>query len=290
MNLDPDWLAPDWHVTGVGALMTTRRGGVSAGPFDSLNLRAGIGDDAAAVACNQARLEHAIGARPVYLDQVHGAGVVRLGLADMAPGTDSRTDSGRDGHRHGGRDTDITVRGANAQGAATPLHQADASITTVAGLACTVQVADCLPVLFAAPHARAVGAAHAGWRGLACGVLENTVRAVCDVAACVPGELQVWLGACIGPRRFEVGADVLTAFGASSAAPDPLRFAAHTRGKWLANLPQLARDRLQAVGVSAICGGHWCTVEDASRFYSFRRDRVTGRMAAAVWIEPLRVG
>ena len=277
MNLDPDWLVPDWPVAGVGGLMTTRRGGVSQGPFDSLNLRAGIGDDAAAVACNQARLEHAIGARPVYLDQVHGTDVVRLGPDDVDT----------DGHSHS--DTDIAGRGAKQHHPA-PLHRADASVTSVAGLACTVQVADCLPVLFAAPHGRAVGAAHAGWRGLAGGVLENTVRAVCAAAACAPGELQVWLGACIGPRRFEVGADVLTAFGASSAAPDPQRFVPHASGKWLANLPQLARDRLQAAGVSAIFGGGWCTVEDASRFYSFRRDRVTGRMAAAVWIEPRHAG
>jgi YfiH family protein len=264
VNLDPDWLIPDWHAAGVGALMTTRQGGVSAPPFASLNLRAGIGDDDAAVAHNQARLGQAIGAVPVYLDQVHGANVVRLGLAD----------------------TDTTDRGALQ-------HRADASVTTVPGVACTVQIADCLPVLFAAPHARAVGAAHAGWRGLAGGVLENTVRALCEAAACAPGELQVWLGACIGPRRFEVGADVLAAFGASSAAPhtgDALRFVPHTPGKWLANLPQLARDRLQAAGVSAIGGGRWCTVEEESRFFSFRRDRVTGRMAAAVWIEPLRVG
>jgi YfiH family protein len=264
VNLDPDWLIPDWHVAGVGALMTTRQGGVSAPPFDSLNLRAGIGDDDAAVARNQARLGQAIGVRPVYLEQVHGARVVRLGLTDT-----------------------------DAANVAPALHRADASVTTVPGVACTVQIADCLPVLFAAPHARAVGAAHAGWRGLAAGVLENTVRALCEAAACAPGELQVWLGACIGPRRFEVGADVLAAFGTSSAVPDTggtLRFVPHAPGKWMANLPQLARDRLQGAGVTAIGGGRWCTVEDASRFFSFRRDRVTGRMAAAVWIEPLRVG
>lgn len=276
MNLDPDWLIPDWHAAGVGALMTTRRGGVSEGRFESLNLRGGIGDDDAVVARNQARLEQAIGARPVYLDQVHGAGVVRLDLVD-ADTTDTT-------------DTTNTTDPAAPSRRAVPRHRADASVTTLPGVACTVQVADCLPVLFAAPQARAVGAAHAGWRGLAGGVLENAVSAMCEAAACAPGELQVWLGACIGPRRFEVGADVLAAFGASSAAPDPLRFVPHASGKWLANLPQLARDRLQAAGVSAIYGGRWCTVEDASRFFSFRRDRVTGRMAAAVWIEPRHAG
>jgi YfiH family protein len=146
-----------------------------------------------------------------------------------------------------------------------------------------VQVADCLPVLFAAPGGRGVAAAHAGWRGLAGGVVEATLTALCDAAGCAPRELQVWLGACIGPRRFEVGADVLEAFGADAREPAPARFRPHAPDKWLADLAGLARDRLQAAGVSAIHGGRWCTVEDTSRFFSFRRDRVTGRMVAAVW-------
>jgi len=166
-----------------------------------------------------------------------------------------------------------------------PVHTADASVTTEPGVACTAQVADCLPVLFAAPNARAVGAAHAGWRGLALGVLEATLASVCSLAQCKPSEVQVWLGACIGPRRFEVGADVLDAFGASTTAGDTVLFVRHAPGKWLANLPQLARERLCAAGVQAISGGDWCTVEERSRFFSFRRDRVTGRMAAAIWIE-----
>jgi YfiH family protein len=246
-----DWLRPDWDVAGVGALMTTRAGGVSAGPYASMNLRDGIGDDLAAVALNRARFERLIGVRPVLLDQVHGARVVRLGSDDLADGA--------------------------------PLHVADASVTTEAGLACAVQVADCLPVLYAAPGGRAVGAAHAGWRGLAGGVVEATVAALCDAAGCEPGEVRVWLGACIGPRRFEVGADVLQAFGADPAETGHPRFRPHVPGKWLADLAGLARDRLAAAGVSAVGGGQWCTVEDASRFFSFRRDRVTGRMVAAVW-------
>jgi YfiH family protein len=141
-------------------------------------------------------------------------------------------------------------------------------------------VADCLPVLLAAPGA--VGAAHAGWRGLAGGVLEATVGALCEAAGCAPGQLQAWLGACIGPRRFEVGADVLQAFGADAASDSP-RFRRHVPGKWLADLPGLARDRLQALGLQQVSGAGWCTVEDASRFFSFRRDGVTGRMVAAVW-------
>lgn len=248
-----EWLLPGWHAPGIGALMTTRHGGVSQGAFRSLNLRDGLGDDPVAVDRNKALLRAAIGAQPVFLNQVHGAQVVRLFEPDGAPGA--------------------------------PVYTADASVTTEPGLACTAQVADCLPVLFTAPHARAVGAAHAGWRGLALGVLEATLDSVCKLADCAPAEVKVWLGACIGPRQFEVGADVLEAFGASTAGGDTALFVRHTPGKWLANLPQLARERLRAVGVHDISGGEWCTVEETSRFFSFRRDRVTGRMAAAIWIE-----
>jgi YfiH family protein len=248
---DPDWLVPEWRVHGVGALMTTRAGGVSAAPFDSLNLRAAVGDDALAVAHNQRLLAHAIGATPVYLDQVHGAVVARLGAADAAPGAAVRT--------------------------------ADASVTTEAGIACAIQTADCLPVLFAAPDGRAVGAAHAGWRGLALGVLEATLRELCEAAGCAPDEVHAWLGACIGPGRFEVGADVLEAFGVSPRERHPLHFAPQREGKWRADLPALARDRLRAAGVAQVSGGRWCTVSEPSRFFSYRRDRVTGRMAAVVW-------
>jgi hypothetical protein len=146
-----------------------------------------------------------------------------------------------------------------------------------------VQVADCLPALFASPGGRAVGAAHAGWRGLSLGVLEATLDAVCEAAGCTPGAVQVWLGACIGPRRFEVGPDVLQAFGARSDDPEPMHFRPHAAGKWMADLAGLARSRLQRAGVTAITGGEWCTVEDESRFFSFRRDRITGRMAAVIW-------
>jgi polyphenol oxidase len=255
VSFHPDWLVPDWQAPGIGAVMTTRMGGVSAGPFGSMNLRDGLGDDAQAVSSNLASLALAIGVPPVYLNQVHGTRVVRLSMADAQ--------------------------------ADRPTHEADASITTEAGVACAVQVADCLPVLFAAPQARAVGAAHAGWRGLAHGVLEATVRAMCEAANCEPAQLQAWMGACIGARRFEVGADVLEAFGATVGRVDPAQFQAHRPGKWLANLPLLACGRLQAVGVSSVSGGNWCTVEAPSRFFSYRRDRVTGRMAAMVWVDRL---
>ncbi|HEX7439161.1 MAG TPA: peptidoglycan editing factor PgeF, partial [Caldimonas sp.] len=166
-----------------------------------------------------------------------------------------------------------------------PIHAADASVTTEPGVACAVQVADCLPVLFAAPGGRAVGAAHAGWRGLAAGVLEATVGALCEAGDCAPDELQAWLGASIGPARFQVGADVLEAFGSDARAAAAPRFTPEQPGKWLADLALLATERLRAAGVAWVGGGGWCTVSDPSRFFSFRRDRVTGRMAAVVWID-----
>jgi hypothetical protein len=248
-DLHPDWLRPSFSVPGVAALMTTRRGGFSAAPFDSMNVRDGLGDDPAAVERNRAVLERAIGVPPVHLNQVHGRGVVRLHRAD--------------GQRAGS------------------VHEADASFTTESAVACAVQVADCLPVLFAAPGA--VAAAHAGWRGLAAGVLEATVDSLCGAAGCEPQAVQAWLGPCIGPRQFEVGDDVRRAFGGDQRV-DALRFAPLGAGKWLANLPLLATDRLRECGVISISGGSWCTVEDASRFFSFRRDRITGRMVAAIWL------
>ncbi|MBQ0958596.1 peptidoglycan editing factor PgeF [Ideonella sp. 4Y11] len=236
--------------------MSTRAGGVSAPPFDSLNLRpsglrADAVDDPSAIAENQRRWAAVMApARPVWLDQVHGARVVRLGLADL-------------------------------NDASGPFHQADAAVTTERGVACTVLVADCLPVLLADRRGRAVGAAHAGWRGLAGGVLEATVAELCDAAEGTPAGLQAWLGACIGPNAFEVGADVRDAFGPAAQA--------HFRptgqaGKWWADLPSLARQRLAAAGVTLVSGGRWCTASNASRFFSFRRDRVTGRHAASVWL------
>jgi YfiH family protein len=253
VNRPAGWLAPDWAGGVVGALMTTREGGVSGGPFASMNVGIAVGDDALHVAANRARLAAACGAAPVFLRQVHGRTVVRVGAADAVPGA--------------------------------AVHEGDALFTTEPGIACTVQAADCLPVLFAAPAGRAVAAAHAGWRGLAAGVLEATVVALCEAAGCRPEELQAWLGVCIGPRAFEVGADVPGAFGIDPSRADSNRFRPASAGKWLADLAGLARDRLAGIGVARISGGGWCTAEDASRFFSFRRDRVTGRMAAAVWIE-----
>jgi hypothetical protein len=252
---DDDLLFPRWHAgSRVGALMSTRAGGVSSAPWDRLNLGTAVGDAAADVAENRRRFAERIGARPVWLQQVHGAAVVQ----------------------------------ATAALACRPPLQADASWTDEPGVACVVQVADCLPVLLAAADGRAVAAAHAGWRGLAGGVVEAALAALCAAARCTPGQVQAWLGPCIGARRFEVGADVLQAFGHDPDHDDAARFApapmSQGAPRWWANLPRLARDRLRRAGVHQVSGGEWCTVEDASSFFSYRRDGVTGRMAAAIWI------
>lgn len=256
----PDALRPDWSApAGITALMSTRHGGVSAVPFDSLNLRPpALGGDAvdepAAVLENQRRFGLALGARPVWLNQVHGHAVVRLTADHLQPGAG--------------------------------LPVADASVCTVPGIACTVLVADCLPVLLCSTNGLGVAAAHAGWRGLAGGVIDHTVAALCDAAACAPGELLAWLGPCIGQPAFEVGDDVLRAFGADVQAPDRRLFQPSPRPdgslRWRANLSGLARRRLAGLGVAQVSGGDWCTVADASRFFSFRRQARTGRMAAAI--------
>jgi YfiH family protein len=243
--LTPDWPAP----AGVHAVCSTRTGGVSAAPYDSLNLGDHVGDDPAHVAANRAIFAQAIGAHPVFMNQVHGNAVVAL---------DASTPDG-------------TV--------------ADACLTDQPGLACTVMVADCLPVLFASADGHCVAAAHAGWRGLAGqggqGVLEATVKHMqaTDIIA--------WLGPCIGPQVFEVGDEVRAAF----AATDPLAggcFKPLKSGKWLADLAALARLRLRALGITQIYGNDssapWCTVGNASRFFSYRRDRVTGRIGASIWL------
>lgn len=192
------------------------------------------------------------GARPVFLQQQHGVRVIRLCAADLAPAADL------------------------------PSLAADAAVCTEIGVACTIQVADCLPVLFAAPQGLAVGAAHAGWRGLAAGVLEATLSQICQLANCSPDQVHAWLGPCIGPGHFEVGVDVKEAFG---LAPDHCFKPSAKSQKYLADLPALARWRLHSAGMvlAGVHGGQWCTFEDHSRFFSFRRDGVTGRMAAAVW-------
>jgi hypothetical protein len=235
--------------------MSTRHGGVSTGPWASLNLGGACGDDPSAVARNRERFARSLGARPVWLRQVHGTTV--LCLDDYPAGAD--------------------------------LPPADASWTQQAGVACAVLVADCMPVLMAARDGRAVAAAHAGWRGLAAGVLEATIAALRQGAGVEADQLQVWLGPCIGPQAFEVGADVLEGFGESPPQADAALFRPRPRpdgsARWLADLPTLAARRLQAAGVPgrAIHRSERCTVQEPSDFFSFRRDGTTGRQAAAIW-------
>ncbi len=251
-----DVIWPERWPAGTGALMTTRAGGVSAAPFDSLNLKAQSDDPAEliAVAENRRRFAATLGAMPVFLEQVHGTRVVRLTPEHV--------------------------------GADRPTERADAAITTAPGIACTVMVADCLPVLFATRDGKAVGAAHAGWRGLAGGVLEATVDAIRAAAQVPAADIVAWLGASIGPTRFEVGVDVLEAFNDHEGrhfVPAPAQDGVL---KWMADLPALAQGRLRRLGLVDVTGCGLCTVSDASRFFSYRRDRLTGRLAAAAWIDP----
>ena len=236
-------ITPDWPApTHVKSLMTTRAGGVSVAPYASLNLGAHVQDDPHAVAENRRRLRGILPAEPVWLNQIHGTQIIQADTASGVP-------------------------------------DADASFTRIPNTVCAVLTADCLPVLFCARDGSAVAAAHAGWRGLAAGVLEATVAAM----QVPPGEVIAWLGAAIGPDAFEVGTEVRDTFIAShpSAAS---AFKSHQQ-KWLADIYTLARIRLNVCGVRAIFGGGLCTYTDAARFYSYRRDGVTGRMATLVWID-----
>ena len=279
----PELLRPCWlNPPGVGALMSLRGGGVSRAPFDSFNLSLGVGDEARAVQENRRRWQQALGVPSVWLRQVHGAQVLRLTAEHLhVPATDTATGTATDIATHTATHTAVSSRLAQE------LPTADAAWTTERGLACQVGAADCMPVLFALRDGSAVAAAHAGWRGLAAGVLEATVQALCWGTGAQSADLQVWLGPHIGARQFEVGADVLAAFGHAPATADTDHFVYRARANgspaWLANLARLARDRLLAVGVTCISQESACTVEDPSRFFSFRRDRISGRMAAAIW-------
>jgi len=241
-------LTPAWPVPpNVHAAFTLRSGGVSTAPFASLNVGAHVGDQAAAVAENRGRVrtQLQLPEEPAWMEQVHGVQVL-----------------------------DLDVRRADADIAA------DAAITRRAGRVCAVQVADCLPVLLAVQDGSAVAAAHAGWRGLVEGVLEGTVKGL----AVEPRRLLAWLGPGIGAAHFEVGDEVRSAFLARDAGAAS-EFASNDRGRWQCDLAGLARRRLTTLGVSAIFGGDWCTYADTGRFFSYRRDRRCGRMAALIWRE-----
>ncbi|MGH8217929.1 MAG: peptidoglycan editing factor PgeF [Steroidobacteraceae bacterium] len=263
----PDWPAPQ----AVRAAFTSRRGGVSRPPFDSLNVGAYSGDEPRAVAENRRRVREALSlpADPAWLRQEHGAAVVTLERVAAVPGQQGpprkeppREDPAWD----------------------EPLR-ADAAISGQSGRVCAIQVADCMPVLLAARDGAAVGAAHAGWRGLAAGVLEAAVAALgtepCRVAA---DRLIAWLGPAIGPEHFEVREEVRAAFIEPDAGADGA-FTRNARGRWQCDLYALARRRLAAAGVREVYGGGWCTYGDPGRFFSYRRDGQCGRMAALIWIE-----
>jgi polyphenol oxidase len=247
------WVEADWPApAGVRALATFRRGGTSGGAYESLNLGDHVGDTPAAVAENRRRLvaAAALPASPTWLRQVHGAAVAALDA--------DHPDSGASG------DQPIT---------------ADAAVTRRPGKVCAILTADCLPVLLASDSGDLVAAAHAGWRGLAAGVIEATVRAT----TVAPGRLLAWLGPAIGPKHFEVGAEVREVLLAGDTGADSA-FAPNERGRFMADLEQLARRRLAAAGVDRIYGGGECTYTDGSRYFSHRRDAVTGRQAALIWL------
>ncbi len=237
------YIYPDWPAPSqVQALSTLRAGGVSVGVYQGLNLGGHVGDSLVDVAQNRALLREDLPSEPHWLQQVHGTAVA---YADNV-------------HE---------------------LVEADAAIATKPNAVCAVMTADCLPVLFCAQDGSVVGAAHAGWRGLLAGVLEETVAAMAHPSA----EIMAWLGPAIGPQAFEVGGEVRAAFVADMpAAASAFRGAGSN--KWLADIYALARLRLRQMGVTQIYGGNFCTYSDAERFYSYRRDGVTGRMASLIWI------
>jgi YfiH family protein len=241
---EPGWIAATWPAPPrVHAGVTTRAGGESLAPYDSFNLATHVGDDPAAVAANRNHLRQflALPAEPIWLNQVHGVQVC----------------------------TDVQA-GA----------QADACVSRQAGQVCVVMTADCLPVLLCDRAGTVVAAAHAGWRGLAAGVIPETVKRM----QVEPAQVMAWLGPAIGPRAFEVGDDVRSVFLELDAAYAPV-FSAQTAGKWLMDIYAAACLQLAGLGISQVYGGEFCTYEDPQRFYSYRRDRATGRMASLIWIQ-----
>ncbi len=238
-----DWLIPDWPApAGVKACVTTRAGGVSLAPFDSLNLGDHVDDSPEAVAENRRRLTDHFSIQPAWLKQVHGIAVAHA-------------------------DPSLTAT-------------ADASWTATPGIACTAMTADCLPALFCDRAGTRVAAAHAGWRGLAAGVLEATL----DTLAVPPEDVLVWLGPAIGPQAFEVGPEVRETFVEQLPEAAKAFVPSQNAGKFMADIYELARLRLAARGVTAVYGGGFCTVTDP-RFFSYRRSPRTGRFASLIWLE-----
>ncbi|WP_252272659.1 peptidoglycan editing factor PgeF [Pseudomonas subflava] len=242
MNPSSDWLQPDWPApANVRTCVTTRAGGTSPAPFDSLNIGDHVEDDPVAVAANRQRLIDRLGCQPAWLKQVHSPDVVEADPAQV------------------------------------PI--ADASWSATPGVACAVLTADCLPALFCDRAGTRVAAAHAGWRGLAGGVLEHTVATL----GAAPDELLVWLGPAIGPDSFEVGPEVREAFLARHAEAESAFRPSRNPGKFMADIYSLARVRLAAIGVTAVYGGGLDTFTDP-RFFSYRRAARTGRFASLIWL------
>lgn len=241
-----DWIIPEWPAPPqVKALTTTKEGGYSREPYQSFNLSLGVGDEPETVLANRALLREKANLpnEPYWLQQVHGTKAVELGVE--AP---------------------ISL-------------EADAAFTRYPQQICVVTTADCLPILVCNKSGTVVAAIHAGWKGLAAGVIAETVKKL----ACDPSTLLVWLGPAIGPTAFEVREEVLTAF---KAYPSATAFTATPNGTWFADLYQLAKEQLQRLGVTDIFGGHFCTYREPQRFFSFRRSKTTGRMATLIWLTP----
>jgi YfiH family protein len=244
MSLSETFIHPDWPApASVKALQTTRQGGTSVAPYDSFNLGLHVGDDPVRVNRNRQSLAPFMPSEPVWMEQVHGVEV------------------------------------ANADAAACRVV-ADASVARQRGSVCVVMTADCLPVLLCDEDGTVVAAAHAGWKGLAAGVIEATVQEM----AVAPQKLLAWLGPAIGPHAFEVGEDVRAAFMAHDADAAAAFVPLAAVGKYRADIVRLARQRLNALGISRVYGGTFCTYHQKDKFYSYRRDGVTGRMGTFIWL------
>ena len=249
-RIDPVWVVPRQ----IKAFCTTRMGGVSKPPFDGFNLGLNAGDDPTDVLQNRSLLRSILPADPCWLKQIHGIAV----------------------------STPVT-RNAFIGGP----FEADASVTNIPNEVLSILTADCMPVLFASKNGDVIGAAHAGWRGLSGGILENTIREMRALSdSLLPQDIAVWMGPAIGPTAFEVGEDVLEAFSDQSQAilSEAFKPIEGSPGKYWANLYLLAQDRLRSVGIEQIFGADFCTVGDPVNFYSYRRDKKTGRFASLIWI------
>lgn len=246
MSMHPDWVVPDWAAPRrVRAFVTTRAGGVSDGDYASMNLGLSSGDDPERVAANRARVRASLPGDPRFLRQVHGIEVADLDTA----GADGPT--------------------------------ADAATTATPGRVALVLTADCMPLFFCDNGGERVAVAHAGWRGMAAGVIESTLAAM----GVAPGQVHAWMGPTIGPDAFEVGAEVREAFVAADPAADIAFVAPGKPGKYMADLYTLARQRLRRAGVRHVSGGGFCTYREPDRFFSYRRTAKSGRMGAFIWME-----